>query len=91
MGQIKLVAGEDRTVPGLGNRLVVNGQKVEVPDDQVYGYTCQTGVWEPADTAAKKAHKAAVDARDAAAQEAQETSTDQPVADQTSNDDPQEG
>ena len=89
MGQIKLTAGEDRIVPGLGNRLVSDGQKVDVPDDQVYGYTCQTGVWEPADAAAKKAHQVAVAAREARVADPAETSADQPAA-ETSND-PQEG
>lgn len=58
MGKIKYIGDEDRTLPGLGHRLVVPGQVVEVDDADVYGYTCQS-IWEPADPAAKKAHKEA--------------------------------
>lgn len=55
MGKIKQASGEDRVVPGLGNRLVVAGAVVEVPDADVYGYT-QQSIWDPVDAAAKRAH-----------------------------------
>ena len=56
MGKIKNVSGEDLVVPWLGGRLVVAGQAVEVPDDEVYAYTQQTSTWAPGDEAAEKAH-----------------------------------
>lgn len=55
MAKIKNVFGEDRTLPWLGNRLVLDGQVVEVPDEDVYAYTQQSG-WEPADDAAQGIH-----------------------------------
>jgi len=54
--KIKNVSGEARNVPGLGGRLVLPGQVVEFPADQVYNYTCQQGNWECADKAATEAH-----------------------------------
>lgn len=48
MGNVRNVSGEDRFPAELGGRLVMPGQVVEVPDDSVYGYTCQDA-WEPAD------------------------------------------
>lgn len=64
MAKIKNVSGEDRVVPILGGRLVMAGQVFDVDADAVYGYTCQTGIWEPADADAKKAHKAATEPTD---------------------------
>lgn len=92
--QIKLIAGEERIVPALGNRLVLNGQKVDVTADQVYGFTCQTTVWEPADAEAKKVHKAAVDARTVevpAEPETTETTAESPAVESSNTDVPQEG
>ena len=42
MARIKNVSGEDRTLDG---RLVLAGQVVEVPDEDVESYTCQTTIW----------------------------------------------
>ena len=64
MAKIKNVMGEDVEVPALGGRLVMAGQVVEVDDAAVYGFTCQASNWEPADAAAKKAHKAATEPTD---------------------------
>lgn len=61
MAKVKNISGEDRTVPALGDRLVLDGQTVDVEPAAVYGYTCQTATWEPADAEAKKAHKAATE------------------------------
>lgn len=55
MAKIKNVSGVDLVVPWLGDRLVLAGQVVEVPDGDVYAYTQQES-WDPADAAAKKAH-----------------------------------
>jgi hypothetical protein len=56
MGKIKNVSGVDRTVPQLHNRLVLAGAVIEVPDGDVYSYTCQEPNWKCADKAAEKAH-----------------------------------
>lgn len=45
MAQIKNVSGVDRTVPGLGGRLVLAGQVVDVPDEEVESYTSQEPNW----------------------------------------------
>lgn len=58
MARIKNEYGEDRIVPSLGDRLVLAGEVVEVPDEAVYGFTCQAG-WSPADTDAREADTAA--------------------------------
>lgn len=55
MPKIKNITGSDLIVPGLGGRLVLAGQVVEVPTEAVYGYTCQTVSWQPADKAATDA------------------------------------
>lgn len=55
--KVKNISGEDLVVGWLGGRLVVAGQVVEVPLDDVWSYTQQAEVWEPYDAAAKKAHK----------------------------------
>jgi len=62
MAKIKNVSGEDRTVPGLGGRLVLAGAVVDVPDADVYAYTCQESNWAPVDKSATAAHEAAVKA-----------------------------
>lgn len=59
MGKVKNVSKQDRNVPALGGRLVVKGAVIEVPDEAVYGFTCQTDNWSPADAATKKVHDAA--------------------------------
>ena len=56
-GKVKNISGEDLVAGWLGGRLVVDGQAVEVPLDDVWSYTQQSGTWEPYDNAAKKAHK----------------------------------
>lgn len=57
MAKIRNVSGEDRIVPGLGGRLVLDGAVVDVPDDDTYSYTVQA-LWAPVDKAAEKAHAA---------------------------------
>lgn len=57
MAKVKNVSGVDLVVPAHGG-LVMAGQVIDVPDEAVYGLTCQS-IWKPADTAAKKAHAAA--------------------------------
>ena len=54
--KVKNVSGVDLIVPALGGRLVVAGAVVEVPADAVYGFTCQTPNWEPADDATQAVH-----------------------------------
>lgn len=49
MAKVKNVSGEDRLVPALGDRLVLAGQVVEVPDEVAETYTCQTANWQAAD------------------------------------------
>jgi len=66
MGKIKNVSGEDRTVPGLGGRLVLAGAVVDVPDAAVFTYTCQEANWAPVDKAATRAHEAATTTEPAA-------------------------
>ena len=53
MARIKNVSGEDRTVSALAGRLVLAGQIVEVPDEDVESYTCQTN-WAVAPTEKEK-------------------------------------
>lgn len=62
--KVKYIEDEAHTVPWLGGRLVLPGQVVEVPVEDVYAYTQQADRWEPYDAAAKKAHKQATEARD---------------------------
>lgn len=59
MAKIRNKSGDDRTVTGLGGRLVLAGQKVDVPVEDVHSYTCQVTIWEPADDEAQAAHDAA--------------------------------
>lgn len=60
MAKIKNVSGEHRYVPALGGRLVMKGQEVDLPEGaEVFGYTCQTETWAPADEEAQAAHDAA--------------------------------
>lgn len=73
MAKIKNVSGEDRNVPGLGGRLVLDGAVVEVPDEAVYAYTCQESNWAPADKAATKAHEAAAPTSEPAAPDSDKT------------------
>lgn len=56
MPRIKNVSGSDRAVPSLGGRVVVNGEVVEVSEDEVYGFTCQESNWKPGDKATQKIH-----------------------------------
>lgn len=46
MAKIKNVSGEDLLVPGLGGRLVLAGEVVEVNDDEAESYTCQGKTWK---------------------------------------------
>lgn len=54
MARIKNVSGEDLTVPGLGGRLVLAGQIVDVLDDDAEAYTCQTVNWAVAPVVKEK-------------------------------------
>lgn len=62
VGKIKNVSGDDRLVPSLGFRLVLAGQAVDVPLDEVFGFTQQEGTWAPHDAAAKKVHQSTLEA-----------------------------
>ena len=55
MAKIKNQSGDDLILPWLGDRLVLAGQVVEVPDDDVYAYT-QQSCWDPSDKDAKAIH-----------------------------------
>jgi hypothetical protein len=66
MGHVRNTSGEDLFVPDLGGRLVLKGQVIEVPDEKVYGYTCQTETWSAADSDTAAVHDEAAE-RDAAA------------------------
>ena len=57
MSKIRNVSGQDLSVPWLGDRLVVAGQVVDVPAEDVYAYTQQAG-WDPADDEAQTLHAA---------------------------------
>lgn len=46
MAKVKNISGEARQVPELGWRNVGPGDVVEVPNERVDGYTCQTTIWE---------------------------------------------
>lgn len=63
MAKIRNTSGDNRNL-GIehGTRLVLAGAVIEVKAEEVYGFT-QQSIWEPADDAAKKAHKKAEDAR----------------------------
>ena len=52
--KIKNVSGEDRIVPALGDRLVLAGQVIDVPDKTVEGFTCQTTTWQAVTTKSKE-------------------------------------
>ena len=65
MPKIKNVSGDDLIVPWLGDRLVLAGAVVEVPEEDVYAST-QTVLWAPADKPSKEAHQAADEAYTAA-------------------------
>lgn len=54
--RVKNVSKSDRTLAG---GLVLAGEVIEVPEDGVYGLTCQPANWAPADPAAKKIHEKA--------------------------------
>ena len=54
MTRIRKVSGEDRTVSGLGGRLVLAGQVVELPNEDAPSYTCQTVNWVIAPTKKEK-------------------------------------
>ena len=54
MARIRNISGEDLTVPGLDGRLVLAGQIVEVPDEDVDSYTCQTVNWALAPASKEK-------------------------------------
>lgn len=56
MAKIKNVSGNDLIVPSLGGRLVLAGQVVEVPDEDVYAFTQQYPNWQPADKPAQTVH-----------------------------------
>lgn len=79
MAKIRNKSGSDLFVPALG-RMVMDGQVVEVPDADVYGFT-QQSIWQAADKAAEAADleaEADYQARLAVAQGA--TTDPEPVA-----------
>lgn len=82
MGNVRNVSDEDRFPAELGGRLVMPGQVVEVPDDSVYGYTCQDA-WDAAD----KATQAIADKQEAANAEANTPATPEPSAEPDSEQD----
>lgn len=47
MVKIKNVSGSDRTVPGLGGRLILAGAVVDVPEAEAESYLCQEANWAP--------------------------------------------
>ena len=47
VGKIRNISGQARTLPWLGDRLVLDGQVVEVPAEDVTAYTQQEAIWEP--------------------------------------------
>jgi hypothetical protein len=47
VARIRNISGEDRIVPWLGGRLVIDGAVVEVPDEDFEAYTCQESTWAP--------------------------------------------
>lgn len=65
MARIKNISGEDREVPALNGRLVLAGQVVDVPAEDVYAFTQQTEVWAPSDAEATTADAEAAAAYDA--------------------------
>lgn len=62
MSTIKNVSGQDLMLPWLNERLVLAGEVVEVPEEHVYAYTCQTETWAPVDDDAKALHESGVEA-----------------------------
>lgn len=79
MAKIRNKSGSDLFVPALG-RMVMDGQVVEVPNSDAYGFT-QQSIWEAADKAASQADSEAeadYQARLAVAQGA--TADPEPVA-----------
>lgn len=58
MAQIRNTSGQQLVLPWLGDRLVQNGQTVEVPDDLVYAYT-QQSIWQPVGAETEDLHEAA--------------------------------
>lgn len=56
MAKVKNISGEDRYVPWVGDRLVLAGQVIEVPDGDSYAYTSQVQTWAPADKATQTLH-----------------------------------
>lgn len=66
MAKIRNASGEDRTLSAAaGGRLVLAGAVIDVPDEDVYGYT-QQSIWEPVDDDAQAAHDEAHAAYEAA-------------------------
>lgn len=63
MAKVKNISGADLRVPAHGG-LILAGQVLDLPDEAVYGLTCQAATWKPADKAAEKAHAVASGAAD---------------------------
>ena len=64
MAKIRNTSGQDVEVPALG-RMVLAGQVIEVPDEQVEGFThpgAPSELWAPSDKTAKDIHAALVKA-----------------------------
>ncbi|GAA4358417.1 hypothetical protein [Angustibacter luteus] len=55
MAQIRNVSGQDLDVPW-EDRVVPAGEVLELDERDVWSYTQQEGVWEPADEAAQTEH-----------------------------------
>jgi hypothetical protein len=56
VAKVKNISGEPRIVPALGGRMVLPGQEVEVAEDVVYAFTCQTSTRAPVGSEAQAAH-----------------------------------
>ena len=55
MATIRNTSGRDLNLPWLGDRLVLAGAEIEVPDDTSYNYTTQD-LWSPVDSTAQELH-----------------------------------
>jgi hypothetical protein len=77
--KVRNCSGEDLLVGGsLNGRLVLAGQAVEVPLEDVWAFTSQPGTWEPYDAASKKVTKEGAEAEQA--REAAENATAEPAS-----------
>lgn len=56
--KIRNASGRDLLVPALGDRLVLSGAVVEIPDDDAPGYVCQGSTWREVKSQPSKTTKA---------------------------------